>query len=82
MYLHVGEGILVRTRDIITILDKDSAKSSPYLEEFVQFRKDDVINLSRGEFKSIVITNDKVYYSPLASGTLKKRSQKLSIQEF
>lgn len=82
MYLHVGEDTLVRTRDIIIILDKDSTKASPYSEEFFEQRKGDIINLSKGSFKSIVVTFDKIYYSPLSSGTLKKRSQKLSVQEF
>ncbi|TYS64405.1 DUF370 domain-containing protein [Bacillus infantis] len=81
MYVHIGEDILVRTRDIIAIIDKQSVSSSKYIEEFLQ-QHDQVVNLTKGSFKSIVITGDKVYYSPLASGTLKKRSYKLTVQEF
>lgn len=81
MYLHVGEDILVKTRDIIAIIDKDSMKSSDYMEEFMSHQQDRVSNLSKGAFKSVVITFDKVYYSPFSSGTLKKRSQMLSLQE-
>ncbi|CAM3944893.1 extracellular matrix regulator RemB [Mesobacillus zeae] len=80
MYLHVGEDTLVRTRDVIAILDKESASSSPILEEFL--RGQEAVNLSKAEYKSIVVTCDKIYYSPLASGTLKKRSKKISSQEF
>lgn len=81
MYLHVGEDILVRTKEIVAILDKESMKSSEYMEEFMNHRIDRVSNLSKGPFKSVVITFDKVYYSPFSSGTLKKRSQLLSLQE-
>ncbi len=82
MYLHVGEEVLVRTRDIIAILDVESASSSPFMEEFIARQSQQVVRLAKGTAKSIVITGNYIYYSPLASGTLKKRSQKLSVQEF
>ncbi|MFE8704069.1 extracellular matrix regulator RemB [Cytobacillus sp. FJAT-54145] len=82
MYVHVGEDILVRTRDIIAIIDKESVNSSQYIKEFLDQHDNQVITLSKGAFKSIVITIDKIYYSPLASGTLKKRSAKLAVQEY
>lgn len=82
MYLHVGEEVLVRTKDIIAILDIDSANSSPFMEEFVTRQSQQIVHLTKGTVKSIVITGNHIYYSPLASGTLKKRSLKLSVQEF
>ncbi|MBP2243141.1 hypothetical protein J2Z40_003729 [Cytobacillus eiseniae] len=82
MYIHVGEDILVRSKDIIAILDKASVNSSKYVEEFLECRKQSIINLSKGSFKSIVITSKEIYFSPLASGTLKKRSQKLAIHDY
>lgn len=82
MYLHIGEDTLVRTSEIIAILDKESTGFSEVLEEFLTRQNLDVVHLSKKQYKSIVITTDQVYYSPLAAGTLKKRSQKLSVQEF
>jgi extracellular matrix regulatory protein B len=82
MYLHVGEDVLVRTKDIIAILDIDSASSSPFMEEFIARQDQQIVQLTKGTVKSIVVTGNHIYYSPLASGTLKKRSQKLSVQEF
>ncbi|MCM3664439.1 DUF370 domain-containing protein [Mesobacillus subterraneus] len=82
MYLHVGEEVLVRTRDIIAILDVDSTSTSPFMEEFIAHQEQQVVHLAKGTVKSIVVTGNHIYYSPLASGTLKKRSQKLSVQEF
>ncbi|MDZ5471642.1 DUF370 domain-containing protein [Bacillus sp. 31A1R] len=81
MYVHVGEDILVRTKDIIAIIDKESVNSSPFVKEFLNHHSQHVFNLSKGSFKSIVVTEEKIYYSPLASGTLKKRSTKMPAHE-
>jgi extracellular matrix regulatory protein B len=74
MYLHIGEDILVKTDDVIAILDKQLLHSSPIIQEFLDKKEDVTLNLAKGSVKSIVITEKNVYYSPLASGTLKKRS--------
>ena len=81
MYLHIGEDTLVRTSEIIAILDKESASHSEILAEFLSYRKQKTVNLSKKGYKSIVITTEQIYYSPLAAGTLKKRTHKLSVQE-
>jgi extracellular matrix regulatory protein B len=82
MYIHIGEDINIRARDIISILDKESANNSPLVEEFISHLKDKVINLSKNPFKSVIITFDNVYLSPISSGTLKKRSNQKNIHEF
>ena len=79
MYIHVGEDILVRSKDIVAIIDKQSVHSSKMIEEFLERQKHSVINLSKGTYKSVVITTKEIYFSPLASGTLKKRSVKSAI---
>ena len=82
MYLHVGEDTLVNTKEIIAIIDKEIMKTSTDMEEFVSHQMEHVLNLSKGPYKSVVITFNKIYYSPFSSGTLKKRSQELTIKEF
>lgn len=82
MYIHIGEDHNIRAKDIITILDKESANQSELVEEFLTRHKENVMNLSKNPYKSVIITYDKVYLSPIASGTLKKRSSHLNIQEF
>ncbi|MGG3469128.1 extracellular matrix/biofilm biosynthesis regulator RemA family protein [Neobacillus pocheonensis] len=82
MYIHIGEDHNIRAKDIITILDKESANQSELVEEFLTRHKEKVMNLSKNPYKSVIITYDKVYLSPIASGTLKKRSSHLNIQEF
>jgi hypothetical protein len=82
MYIHIGEDINIRTKDIISILDKESANNSSLVEEFIGIHKEKLINLSKGPFKSVIITYDNVYLSPIASGTLKKRSSPMNIHGF
>lgn len=81
MYIHIGEDLNVRVKDVIAILDKESVNSSSLVEEFLKRHEGNLINLAKNPFKSIVITYDKVYLSPLASGTLKKRSSQMNIQD-
>lgn len=80
MYVHIGEETLVRAIDIVAIISKESVVSSSQMNEFLMHDRLVVVDLSKGGYKSIVITKDKVYYSPLSSGTLKKRSYKLAAQ--
>lgn len=82
MYIHIGEDLNIRAKDIVAILDKESAKSSEMMDEFLMRHKEIVLNLSKNPYKSVIITKDKVYLSPIASGTLKKRSTHINIQEF
>lgn len=81
MYIHIGEDHSIRVKEIIAILDKESVKNSELITEFLGRHQDKVMNLSKNPFKSVVVTFDKVYLSPIASGTLKKRSSQVYIQE-
>ncbi|MDQ0415187.1 extracellular matrix regulator RemB [Mesobacillus stamsii] len=82
MYMHVGEEVLVRTKDIIAIIAMESVSFSMFMEEFIAKQDREIVQLTKGSIKSIIVTDNQIYYSPLASGTLKKRSQKSSVQEF
>ena len=81
MYVHIGENILVRTSEIITILDKQTVESSPNSKEFLE-RQKAMSNGKGSSYKSIVITKDTIYFSPIASNTLKKRTVQLTVQEY
>jgi hypothetical protein len=78
VYVHIGENILVRTSEIITILDKQTVESSPISKEFLEQQKA-MINGKSSSYKSIVITKDTIYFSPIASNTLKKRTVQLMV---
>ncbi len=81
MYLHIGDDILVHTDEIVAILDKKLLESSPILAEFLQQKAEVTLHLAKKSIKSIVVTTKHVYYSPLASVTLKKRSQQHFVVE-
>jgi extracellular matrix regulatory protein B len=75
LYIHLGDEMIVKTRDIIAIIDKESYISSNDMDGIIHHLKNDSGPLAKGSFKSIIVTNDQIYFSPLSSGTLKKRSQ-------
>jgi len=80
MYVHIGDETLVRSGDIIAIISKECVVTSSEMEGFLNQEHTEIVDLSKGGYKSIVVTKDKIFYSPLASGTLKKRSNRLSAQ--
>ncbi|WP_141434447.1 extracellular matrix regulator RemB [Bacillus sp. 03113] len=82
MYIHIGADILVRASEIIVIIDKDSIASSDYMKALFMRQKNQMIDLANGSYKSLIVTTNHVYFSPLTSGTLKKRSYKLAVQEY
>lgn len=77
LFIHLGENIVVRSSDVITILDRQLLKSSSIVMEFIEKNSKQIIELANGDTKSIVVTADKIYFSPLSSSTLKKRAQHL-----
>ncbi|MGE5527963.1 MAG: extracellular matrix regulator RemB [Patescibacteria group bacterium] len=74
MFLHLGGNTIVRTRDVIAILNtekRDAARIGPS-----DLRRADKAAKAVGEeIKSIVITPEEVYLSPISSSTLKKRAE-------
>jgi extracellular matrix regulatory protein B len=75
LYIHLGDNFVVPSKEVVTILDRQSSQSSSIVTEFLEKQEDKIVQLSHGEAKSIVVTMDKIYYSPLSSSTLKKRAQ-------
>ena len=75
MYIHLGDKTLIKTTDVVAIIDKESCTSSTNMDEFFRQFKESPASLKKKSFKSIIVTNDHIYFSPLASGTLKKRTK-------
>ncbi|MBO8175824.1 MAG: DUF370 domain-containing protein [Bacillus sp. (in: Bacteria)] len=75
MYVHVGGDVMVQMKEIIAILDYSVMDDSKEMETWLTANEKKVIRLSKRITKSIVITDHKIYLSPLASTTLKKRSE-------
>ncbi|WP_096156156.1 MULTISPECIES: extracellular matrix regulator RemB [Bacillus] len=72
MYLHIGEEVMIRASKIIAILDKRLLQSN-WQEMLPIHMSKKIKNISKQDIKSVVITDESIYLSPLASTTLKKR---------
>ncbi len=77
MYIHLGEEIVIRSKDIVAIIDRHLLQSSTIINEFVsgQQKQSRVVEVTEGDIKSIVVTKDNIYLSPLSSATLKRRTE-------
>lgn len=75
MFIHIGNGNVIQTNDIVSIIDQDIISSSVVMEEMMNNIK--VIGPSE-EAKSLVITDDVTYFSSLSVATLKKRASMIS----
>lgn len=73
MFLHIGNDEVIKSNEIIVIVNYQLAKETNQLRTINDGKE--VIQLvnKEAQTKSIIMTKDKVYYSPLSSMTLKKR---------
>ncbi|MFD1040324.1 extracellular matrix regulator RemB [Virgibacillus byunsanensis] len=79
MFIHIGNDNVVQSKDIISIIDRNLLTSSTIMEEMMVIAtKKDKVNGPKGDAKSVVITRDYIYYSPLSVSTLKKRASMIS----
>lgn len=82
MFLHLGGDILVNQQKVIAILNLETAMKNIASMNFLNSMKENekVYYISeKGKEKSLIITNERNYLSPISSTTLLKRS--LSIEE-
>jgi len=83
MYLHLGSGIAVRTRDIILILDSALLADEKIKAALIKDKRGQRLPvtkcLPRGEsdeeISSLIVTKGRLYLSPISAVTLKKRSE-------
>lgn len=81
MYIHLGGEKIIRAAELIAIFDVTIEKSSKISAHFVEtaIQEKRIEKIGDEPPKSIVITKDKLFYSPISSSTLKKRSRHLSV---
>lgn len=81
MYLHLGQAVVVRERDIVGIFDLDNASWSHRTRAFLEKaeREGRVVNAASDLPRSFVVCGDGrgqvVYLSQLSSATLKGRAE-------
>ncbi|MBD8005572.1 extracellular matrix regulator RemB [Bacillus norwichensis] len=74
MYVHLGDDVMIRSSEIIAILDKQTVMDSEEMKGLLEKRKSELMNISNGTFKSLVITSAHMYLSPIAIATLRKKA--------
>lgn len=76
MFVHLGGDIVIRSKDIIAILDRQVRETSETTDDFLSFyeQSKEVEEIVKEMTKSIVITTNQIYYSPISSTTLKRRA--------
>ena len=77
MYLHIGEDTLIKDKEIIGIFDKDTSTVNKATRDYLKKAETDkrVIYVNYDLPKCFVVTDDKVYVSPINTGTLNKRAK-------
>ncbi|MEN2467114.1 extracellular matrix/biofilm biosynthesis regulator RemA family protein [Ornithinibacillus sp. JPR2-1] len=73
MFIHIGNGNVIRSNDIISIVDHNIISSSTIMDEMITANQTHIIGPKEGA-KSVVITNNQLYFSALSVATLKKRA--------
>jgi len=75
MYLHIGGDVVLPRKKIVAVFDALSV-DAPATREFLQTYREEgfmVSNIEGGSIKSLVLTEGRVYMSPIASATLRRR---------
>lgn len=79
MFIHIGNDNVIRSRDVIAIIDYDLISSSTIMEEMVsEAERHKKIIGPTVDTKSVMITTEIIYYSTLSVATLKKRASMIS----
>ncbi|WP_303874715.1 extracellular matrix regulator RemB [Tepidanaerobacter acetatoxydans] len=77
LFLHIGGDVSVLAKDVILILDLKSIGTGVASQEFLEISRDEglITEIGPGEPKSVVLTTERVYLSPISSLTLGGRAK-------
>lgn len=77
MYLHLGEDTVVNSKNIIGIFDMDTSTVNKATRDFLEKaeKNDKIIYVNYELPKSFIVSDDKIYVSPLNTSTLLKRTR-------
>ncbi|AET65769.1 hypothetical protein Desor_0005 [Desulfosporosinus orientis DSM 765] len=78
MYLHLGGDVLIKKEDIVAIIDLEMTKISQinriFLSKMKNYHKNICYISEPGREKTLIIAINDLYFSPISSLTLFKRS--------
>lgn len=79
MFIHIGNDNVIRSQDVVAIIDYNLISSSTIMEEMMENAgKEKKIVGPTVDAKSVMITKEIIYYSTLSVSTLKKRASMIS----
>ncbi|MCG1027547.1 DUF370 domain-containing protein [Virgibacillus halodenitrificans] len=79
MFIHLGNDTVIRSEEVVAIIDFNLISSSTIMEEMMDHAtKQKIVSGPVSEAKSVMITTNKIYYSSLSVSTLKKRASMIS----
>lgn len=85
MYLHLGANVLVKKDKIIAIIDLDTTKNLQLNRVFFNnFKVNSNITYicEEGREKTLVVTSNELFFSPISSTTLLKRSFSDNVDDY
>ena len=83
MFLHIGEGKIIKKKDVIGVFDLETTSVSKKTRDFLRVhdKKGDIEYISDEIPKTYVICNSqkdkKVYMTQISSNTLHKRAERI-----
>lgn len=82
MFLHLGNDISIRLKDVISIYDYELFQKGSN-RAFLDMARENIIHaVGEGqEKKSLVVTKDRIYLSAISPLTLSRRTRKLWLDE-
>lgn len=80
MFIHIGADNIVRSQEVVMILNSELDHSSVENRTFLKKAKEEgrMIGVDGENCKSYIITRKQVYCSPISSLTLKRRASFVS----
>ena len=74
MFIELDDEHIIRSEDVVTILDIQLTKTSIKLKSLLKYKKSQNELMGDPETgKAVIITDEYIYYSPQSPLTLKKR---------
>lgn len=80
MFLHVGGDVVISMKRVVAILDLHSSKVGEATREFLAmaYGQRRLVDIADGKMKSLVLTDQVIYLSPISSLTLMRRADFLA----
>ncbi|MFW6000925.1 MAG: extracellular matrix regulator RemB [Halanaerobium sp.] len=75
MFLHLGDGNMIPSKEVVLIGDIENTTSSKITQEFMKISDEEgfIVDFSGGDPRSFVLTGETIYLSMISSKTLAKR---------